>query len=520
MSDGWGAALAAGVNGYFRGARMTQDAEEQKDEKAWRDEQRAAARQQLQDQQAERQALKDAGRPVALVEGAGGAIKPPEMDNRDVGLAENAALPNQGLQQGGFQVAGKTFGDRAAADAEVTRQNSSEAVNQRVVQAYRGLGQFEKAMTVEQGARSAELQNMQLAEQRWKRDLGKAMIGGHAGLAAFAASSEAGPLAGMKPEAQVSADGKTVQYGVRDAGGAFKPLPDLQFSNDRNGVTLAGWALNQFIPSEARMAHYLAEKNREEDRGDKKETRDETKRHNMAMEGIAGRKVDLRGAKAPGTDGAEPFNPLNNFDMKKARAVAMEQASKAAENAAMSGKPMSPKEQARIAQEVYQQMEDAASRENSNRHIQQTVSRELRATGANPAQYAATYDKVQQLGLTPEALGAWGFKPPGAASGAKPSGPMSAAGRPVAAVAQEPARQVVPGPQSPVEDAGSRVDAARANLAALRSRPAPGLAAGEQARTAYAAQLDQARAAVAQAESDYQSALPREATAAFVRPSR
>ncbi|QNK66098.1 hypothetical protein [Variovorax sp. PAMC26660] len=523
MADGWGAALQAGVNGYFRGAQMTEDAQDRKDEKAWRDEQRAAMRQQLQDQQAERTALKDAGRPIALVEGAGGAVKPPEMDNRDVGLPENAALPNQGLQQGGFIVAGKSFGDRGSAEAEVTRQNSPEAVNQRAVQAYRGLGQHDKAMALEQSTRAAELQNMQLADQRWKRDLGKAMRGGHAGLAQLATGSEAGAMAGMKVSVVPSADGKTVTYAALDKDGKASPIPGLPaFSNDQNGLVQAAWMLDQTITPEARMAHYTTEKNREEDRGDKKENRDETKRHNMAMEGLAGRKIDMRGAggggKAAGADGAEPFNPLGNFDVKKARAVAMEQASKAAENSAVSGKPMSPKEQAKIAQDVYQQMEDAASRENSNRHVQQTVSRELRTAGSNPAQYAASYDKAQKLGLTPEALDAWGFKPPGAAPGAKPSAPMAAAGRPVAPPAQAPIRQPVP--QSPADDAGSRVDAARANLAALRSRPAPGLAAGQQAREAYAAQLDQARAAVAQAESEYQSALPPEATAAFVRPSR
>ncbi|MNX68832.1 hypothetical protein D3C86_1000300 [compost metagenome] len=521
---GWGAALQAGVNGYLRGTRLVEDDQDRKEDKAWREEQRALQRQQLKDQQAERQALKDAGRPVALVEGAGGAVKPPEMDNRDVGLPENAALPNQGLATGGFQVAGKSFTDRGAAEAEVARQNSGEAVSQRAAQAYRGLGQLDKAMAMEQGARTAELQTMQLADQRWKRDLGKAMRGGHAGLAQLATSSDAGPMAGLKVQAVPSADGKTVTYAALDKDGKAMPIPGLPaFPNDQNGLVQAAWMLDQTITPEARMSHYTAEKNRDEDRSDKKETREETRRHNMAMEGLTGRRIGMIGAgggsgrgKAGAADGAEPFDPLKNFDTKKARAVAMEQASKAAEGAAMSGKPLSAKDQARMAQEVYQTMEDAATQENTNRHVQQTVSKELRTASADPAQYAATYEKARKVGLTPQALSTWGFQPPGATAGARPAAPAAAAAQPVVhAPAAAPAAQAA---ASPADDAGMRLDTARANLAALRQRPAPGLAAGQQAREAYAIQLDEARAAVAQAEAEYQRAVPQSG-AAFVRPS-
>ncbi len=512
----WGDAVAAAVNGWQRGARMVEDTQERKDEKAWRDEQRAAAREKLQDERAARDALVAAGRPIALVEGAGGAVAPPTMDARDVGLPENAGLSNQGLTPGGYTVAGKSFTDRAAAETEVQRQNSPEGMTQRAAAAYRGLGQLDKAMSLEQGARTAELQTMQLADQRWKRDLGKAMRGGHAGLAQLATSSEAGPMAGLKVQAVPSADGKTITYAALDASGKPVPIPGLPaFSNDQNGLIQAAWMLDQTITPEARMAHYTSEKNREEDRSDKKETRDETKRHNMAMEGLTGRKLDLRGAggagagaAAIGADGAEPFEPLKNFDVKKARAVAMEQASKAAEAASLSGKAMSAKDQARMAQDLYQQMEDAATQENTNRHVQQTVSKELRSASADPGRYATTYDKARQLGLTTESLSSMGFKPPGSAAGAKPQAPAAAAGAPVVRTAAPASAPPPVQPQSDLDRAGAKVDAARAALSALRSRPAPGLAAGAQARQAYASQLDAARAAVAQAEAEYAQVVP------------
>lgn len=123
---------------------MNANAKEKKDK---RDEEDRALRNkasQLQINQAE-QAIADkrtiaqAGAPIAMVEGAGGMTKPATMDNRDVSLPENAALPNAGLNEGGYSVAGKTFVDPAAAQAELTTQNSPEARGKRVIAAMSGI---------------------------------------------------------------------------------------------------------------------------------------------------------------------------------------------------------------------------------------------------------------------------------------------------------------------------------------------------------------------------------------------
>lgn len=92
--------------------------------------------------------IAQAGLPVEMVEGAGGMVKPDTMDNRDVGLPENADLPNQGLQQGGYSVGGKAFTDPASAQAELTAQNSPEARSKRVIAAVSGIDPM-KALDLE-----------------------------------------------------------------------------------------------------------------------------------------------------------------------------------------------------------------------------------------------------------------------------------------------------------------------------------------------------------------------------------
>lgn len=253
---GWGNALAAAVGGYLKGTNIVEDQQDRKDEKEWRDERRARVRKDEAKQDSLDRDLQSAGATVGVTEGAGGMVKPDTMDNRDVGLPENAALPNQGLQQGGFSVAGKAFADRAAADTAAAAENSPDAVNGRVAGAYRRAGQFDKAMAMEAGGRTAELQKMQLADAQWKRDLGGAMRNGHAGLASLATSSEAGPMKGMNVQAVVSEDGKTVTYSAVDKDGNVAPIPGLpQFSNDQNGLVQAAYMLDRTVDPSARMAH-------------------------------------------------------------------------------------------------------------------------------------------------------------------------------------------------------------------------------------------------------------------------
>lgn len=60
----------------------------------------------------------------------------------------------------------------------------------------------------------------------------------------------------------------------------------------------------------------------------------------------------------------QAFDPLGNFDSKKAQAVAFGQASKAVD---ANGKPLSPAEQGKLAQKIYRSMEDEFANENIRR---------------------------------------------------------------------------------------------------------------------------------------------------------
>ena len=462
--------------------------------------------------------LKDAGRPVAVVEGAGGMVRPDTMDNRDVGLPENSSQPNNGLMQGNYRVAGQSFADRTQADAAVAKQNTPEAVNNRVVAAYRGAGQMDKASQVESNARTAELQTMQLADTRWKRDLGMAMRGGHQGLATLATSSEAGPMAGLNVQVIPTADGK-VTYGAVGADGKVAPIPGLPaFTNDQEGVTRAAWMLDQTITPEARMAHFTAEqtraqsqKNNERDYKLKEREVDSKIELNTAKGENMMLRASIAASKGAKTEEPAQFDPLKDFDPKQARKAAMDQAIDEAKN---TGKVATEAEIAKRAQGIYSALRTAASSENTNMHVQSTVGMAFRQAGSDPAAYAETYAKAQQV-ASPQQLAAWGFKPPGAGAGPKPARP-GGGGQPVP---DAPVSQPAPQPTAtPADAAGARVDQARAALSALRNRPAPGMAAGRARIDEYAAQVQAARQAVAQAEAEYQRAVPNSG-AAFVTPS-
>lgn len=271
-SNGWGHALAGIVGGYLAGQKIVRGQEDYEAEKKQKAEDREYLQQQrvrLAKEQGEEDALRNnlraAAAPVALTEGAGGMVRPETMDNRDVGLPENAAQPNDGLMPVAYRVGAQPFADRGAAQAAVQQQNAPEAVNQRIVAAYRAAGQPEKAMQVQTQANASEVQGMQLMDARWRRELGGAMRGGHAGLAQFATQSEAGPMAGMKVSLIPSADGKTVQYGAAGPDGAVVPIPGLPaFSNDERGVTQAAWMLDRAVTPEARMAYYQAQDTRQQ----------------------------------------------------------------------------------------------------------------------------------------------------------------------------------------------------------------------------------------------------------------
>lgn len=148
-------ALAAGAGaGFMAGRRQDELDSERQEDRAQRKQVLDAQIAEITDARKLKASLADASRPATVEEGAGGMIRPETMDNRDVGLPENAALPNGGLQTGGYRAAGQTFTDPAAAQAAATTYNRPEARSTRLADAYRGAGLPDKADDME--AKQAE----------------------------------------------------------------------------------------------------------------------------------------------------------------------------------------------------------------------------------------------------------------------------------------------------------------------------------------------------------------------------
>lgn len=261
--------VIAFLSGLGTGIIQGQD----KKDKDKRDEEDRALRNkasQLQINAAEKQvsdqaALATAGQPIAMTQGAGGMLKPATMDNRDVGLPENASLPNQGLNEGGFNVAGKQFTDPAAAQAAVAAQNTPEATQKRVLAAQMGIDPS-KGIAMQRDIAQATVADVQAADAVFRNKLGVAMAFGHDGLAKLITEAQSDGLADHQLKAVVSPDGKTVTYNKVDKDGKLTPTP-LTFPNSEEGVISAAYRLDKAITPAMRADFAL--KMKKEGREDK-----------------------------------------------------------------------------------------------------------------------------------------------------------------------------------------------------------------------------------------------------------
>lgn len=163
--------LAAGFGtGYLGAKRQTKLDEERQADRDMRKEEFDARMGEVKEQKNLRMSLADAARPVAVEQGAGGAVRPETMDNRDVGLPENAALPNGGLSLGGYRVKDKAFDNPTAAAGAAAAENSPDAVARRQGAAYRQAGQPGAALEIEQ--KQAAITGAQMAAAKKMKDEG------------------------------------------------------------------------------------------------------------------------------------------------------------------------------------------------------------------------------------------------------------------------------------------------------------------------------------------------------------
>lgn len=195
---------------------------------------------------------------LSVTEGAGGMLKPDSADNRDVGGADMASLPNGGLNPAAFAAGGINYKTRKEADTAVTAANTPDG---KAARAAAAISKYDPAAGMKMRADAATVSSAEqkLADQRWNGDLWHAMVKGHGGLAEMVSNSNSGPLAGLKLQAVPSADNSYVTYNIVEADGSLKPTV-LVFPNNAEGIQRAGAFLDKTITPAQRLDHALKEK--------------------------------------------------------------------------------------------------------------------------------------------------------------------------------------------------------------------------------------------------------------------
>lgn len=155
-------AFVAGAGEGYLGAQR------QKRRDAQEDEDRAMRKQEFSDKQEELQrakslrlSLADAARPAQIEQGGGGMLRPDTMDNRDVGLPENASQPNAGLSLSAYRVGGKNYDTAGAAQTAADAYNAPDAK----------IGRHGQAL--EQGGQPLQALTLASASQKMKQDQSK-----------------------------------------------------------------------------------------------------------------------------------------------------------------------------------------------------------------------------------------------------------------------------------------------------------------------------------------------------------
>lgn len=399
------------------------DEEERKADRAWRQEQQARQRNEWKEQDQLKTDLAAASKPMTMEQGAGGMVKPEEMDNRDVGLPENAALPNGGLMLGGYKVGGESFTDKAKANEALVKMNTPEAIGERQAMAYQQNGKIQEANAMRAVLMDMKLKQMGLSEAEAKHadtmfnrmlstkvPMGK---GWGANFAKFLTETSVGGLKGVNFEAVYSLDGKTFE--LVGTGPDGTKVSKGTFTEDDKGWANAMRQANS-APLETKIGYVV-----EEDKAklaakklaleERKVAATEEKTDAMVYSlmnrggggGGGGRGGGLGGgrgnSKGGQTSGGLP-DPMGGFDSKKAYAASVEMAVAEMSQPGKDGKAASPKAIARRATELYRAMEG---------QFQTTGVAQLglRAFGQSarqaqtPSDLATLYQQGLQAGMTP-----------------------------------------------------------------------------------------------------------------------
>lgn len=233
------------INGLIRGYVMRRGMDKDDADRAFQEEQRTNARADRARDDEERTVLRGAAAPVAVQEGAGGALKPDTMDNSDVGQPGEAPVD---ASAGAYRVLGQNFADKGAADAAATSANAPDAVLKRTAAAYRQIGKPAEALRLETEGITAKNAQFQLekGQKEWvdkQFDQKLATIQTPDDMAGVLAGS---PVAqGRKVTAAASPDGKTFDLVAHNDDGSTVKLNTSPIGVEAGGIKKAIVAFSQ-----------------------------------------------------------------------------------------------------------------------------------------------------------------------------------------------------------------------------------------------------------------------------------
>ena len=509
--------LAGAGTGYLKQRDVEDQRKRDDEDQQFKRDQREVWRKQQSEADSLNQSLKQAQAPAEVVEGPLGdqSAGPPVPMALSQGSTGAPVAPTFRMVAPGVN---KSFSTAAEAQQAVADYAKPEAMNQRVVAAYRGAGLADKALEVERNINQGQVAKLQLddavlerANKAWDQGLNAAAANAESLAKYFSGSPLVG---GNQVKAVPSADGKTVQFFSVGADGQQTALYQPVSSDPSTWAPLLT-QMSRSLQPEQRLQHMyrLDESRRLQSNADrefelKQQIRAddrEYKRGVLALRGAGGGSGGKGGAAEPAA-----FDHLYDFDPKQARKAAMDQALEEAKN---SSAPMGAKQIAARAQEIYGASRDAAAADNVSRERARVFGDAARKA-KSPEDVQAVRERALQSGFTEEEMGRIDprFAPAPAPKQAAAANTKQA---PKKASAPVIAEQIGSGLPPAAEAAGVRLDKARADLAQLRASRPPGLKDGNAARDAFARQIKAAEDELDAADAAYQGAASPFVAAAY-----
>lgn len=243
----------------------------------------------------DRRTLADAARPVTMLEGSGGALRPDSADNRDVGQPGEPGVAAGGLGAA-YRVAGQDYTDAGSAQAAVDKANGTDAVAARQAAAYRSIGKPLEAQQLDTAVTQGKAAKFTLSKAEEDHvneqfDKKLATITTPSQLATVLSGS---PLAGGKEVTlSTTPDGKKFQLMVPGADGTLVKFGQ-EIGSDPKDIAKALTTYSQSMKMPERVTalqHLMTFEENQRQFAENKRLQerqiDEQGRHNQAIEGNA-----------------------------------------------------------------------------------------------------------------------------------------------------------------------------------------------------------------------------------------